>query len=210
MVYVRASQPNGFLEVSLKTVGSLAAWRWTLVLHHDWWRLLTAGFLHANPMHLALNCLVLKVIGDRVEKGGGPLLLCAVFLSTSAMGFAVHVLRSENPSIGASAGICGLLGLVLWWTLQGSPRPEVAEEMKRWAFLSGALVLLIFAGGLFATNVSASAHAGGFLMGLVSGAVLQGLGAEINFASAFLPREAGAPPVKPEHPFPRYNGPPEA
>ena len=87
-------------------------------IHHEYWRFLTAGFLHYDPTHLALNTLLLLLIGPTVERRAGTPWLLLIFLSgslTSCIGvFVKHLLwPSQGVSLGASGGMFALLGAAL-------------------------------------------------------------------------------------------------
>jgi membrane associated rhomboid family serine protease len=78
----------------------------------DWWRLLTAAFLHIGPVHLLLNMLALLVFGSELERRLGRWRFLALYL-LSALGGAVAIQLFGNPvgSVGgASTAIYGLLG----------------------------------------------------------------------------------------------------
>ncbi len=98
----------------------------------EWQRMLTCGFLHVGPTHLALNLLGLWILGGRVERAWGALpvliqfLICLV-VSSSLLTWLTF-LKPGEPEVfaGASGGIMGLLG-GLWGHLavgrfrQGTP-----------------------------------------------------------------------------------------
>ena len=52
-------------------------------IHHEYWRLLTAGFLHYDLTHFALNTLLLLLVGPVVERRAGTAWLLLIFLSGS-------------------------------------------------------------------------------------------------------------------------------
>ena len=92
--------------------------KWALfgpaVAHGDWYRLITAGFLHANLIHLGLNMLILWLVGSQLENVlGGARYLLLYFVSLLA-GSAGALL--QNPlgfTVGASGAIFGLFGALL-------------------------------------------------------------------------------------------------
>lgn len=88
------------------------------VLHGHVWQILTYSFLHADPMHLLLNLLVLAFVGTDVESvwGRRKLLLYYFYCTTMAGLFYLMVqflvsnpLYLSLPMVGASGGIYGLL-----------------------------------------------------------------------------------------------------
>ncbi len=87
-------------------------------LDHEYWRLITFGFLHYNLTHVLLNTVLLLLVGPIVERRAGTAWLLLIFLSASvASGAGIlfkHLLwPSQGASIGASGGLFGLLGAAL-------------------------------------------------------------------------------------------------
>jgi rhomboid protease GluP len=98
-------------------------------IHHEYWRLFTAGFLHYDLTHLALNTLLLLLVAPVVEHRAGLAWLLLIFLSgsvASCIGMLVkHLLwPSQGVSLGASGGLFALLGagLVLVFRLHSQSR----------------------------------------------------------------------------------------
>ena len=98
-------------------------------IHHEYWRLLTAGFLHYDLTHIVLNTLLLLLVGPVVERRAGTAWLLLIFLSgsvASCIGMLVkHLLwPSQGVSLGASGGLFALLGaaLVLVFRLHSQSR----------------------------------------------------------------------------------------
>ena len=85
------------------------------VANGEWYRLLTAMFLHASPAHIGLNMLSLWWIGVPVEARLGRLRYLLTYLAcgigASAVSFA-FMGRYAAPSVGASGAIFGLLGVL--------------------------------------------------------------------------------------------------
>jgi membrane associated rhomboid family serine protease len=87
-------------------------------LDHEYWRLLTFGFLHSNLTHLLLNSLLLLLAGPAVERRAGARWVLLVFLAASvASGIGILVKHqlwpSPGASVGASGGMFGLLAAAL-------------------------------------------------------------------------------------------------
>jgi membrane associated rhomboid family serine protease len=78
----------------------------------EWWRLISAAFLHFGPIHLALNMLALLVFGSQLELQLGRLRFAAVYL-LSILGGAAAIQLFAAPNVfaaGASTAIWGLMG----------------------------------------------------------------------------------------------------
>ncbi|MFD7917969.1 rhomboid family intramembrane serine protease [Streptomyces sp. NPDC059740] len=82
------------------------------VAEGEWWRLLTAVFLHQEIPHIALNMLSLWWIGPSLEAALGRVRYLALYLLAGLGGSALsYLLAAQNqPSLGASGAIFGLLG----------------------------------------------------------------------------------------------------
>ncbi|KAJ4812606.1 Rhomboid-like protein [Rhynchospora pubera] len=91
------------------------------------WRLLTATFLHANPIHLMANYYALNSLGPTVELSYGPHLFLGIYFSSALSGSLMSYLFNPSVSIGASGAIFGLAGATLvysWWHRKESDRAK--------------------------------------------------------------------------------------
>jgi membrane associated rhomboid family serine protease len=84
-------------------------------IHHEYWRLLTAGLLHYDVTHFALNTLLLLLVGPVVERRAETVWVLVIFLGGSLVSFAGILLKhvfwpSQGVSLGASGGLFALLG----------------------------------------------------------------------------------------------------
>ena len=85
------------------------------VAYGEVWRLLTAGFLHAQPpfgfLHIAFNAYVLYLLGQTLEGALGRWRFLLVFLLAVAGGSAIAMLlQPATYVVGASGGVFGLMG----------------------------------------------------------------------------------------------------
>lgn len=78
----------------------------------QWWRLITAGFLHIGPLHLAMNMVALWVIGKDLELLLGRVRFGAIYAVSLVGGnVAVFLFGAPNgPVAGASTAVFGLIG----------------------------------------------------------------------------------------------------
>jgi len=98
-------------------------------IHHEYWRLITAGFLHYDLTHLVLNTFLLLLIGPVVERRAGVAWLLLIFLTASVASFVGILIKhqlwpSQGVSLGASGGVFAVLGaaLVLVFRLRSQNR----------------------------------------------------------------------------------------
>ena len=154
-----------------------------LVLHGQWYRLLTATFVHVGLIHLATNMWCLWNLGLLGEPLLGPLGLVAVYMLTGIAGNLLslgwNVLMRDYISVGAGAsgavfGIAGILIVLLSNHKLPIPVYEL-KRLRRSVIQFAALNLII---GLSTAivpvgiRIDNSAHLGGFLFGLALGVPL--------------------------------------
>lgn len=132
------------------------------VAQGEYWRLLTAAFLHGGLVHIALNMYALYLFGPFVEQTVGRWRYIATYI-TLAIGSSVCVYVLEDPltpTIGASGAVFGLFGLALIFLIRTRQS------------ITGMLVLLAVNGFISLGNgISWQGHLGGFLTGLALGLV---------------------------------------
>ena len=126
----------------------------------EWWRLITAAFLHASLIHLGMNMLVLWFIGAPVEQAIGRGRFLAIYMVSGLAGSAGAIIFSPNAvTVGASGAIFGILGAAL-----------VLEAQK--TYVLGGQALGLIAVNLVLTfaipNISVGGHVGGLIGGALS------------------------------------------
>ncbi|HZO46351.1 MAG TPA: rhomboid family intramembrane serine protease [Xanthobacteraceae bacterium] len=133
----------------------------------EYWRMITAGFLHANPLHILGNMLCLIIWGGPLEKRLGSLYFTVVYAAGLVGGaIASHISHGATPflSVGASGAISALLGALLALQLIGRIRLD-------WSFFVVNISLNI-ALAIGISRIDWGAHLGGFLAGMVACACL--------------------------------------
>lgn len=137
----------------------------------EWWRLVTATTLHVDVAHLASNLASgFLLVGLAMGLFGPGLALLGVSLAGAGGNLLAWCWR-DHPyhGLGASGVVMGALGLLaahslLHWRKQRRPAREW------WQGLAGSVFLFILMGTSPDSDVLA--HAGGFVCGLVLGALL--------------------------------------
>ena len=77
----------------------------------EYWRLVTAGFLHAGPFHLLTNMLALWILGSIVEPALGKWRFGLIyFVSLLCGSFGALLLSPDSLTVGASGAVFGLMG----------------------------------------------------------------------------------------------------
>jgi membrane associated rhomboid family serine protease len=136
-----------------------------LVDHGDWWRLITATFLHASIWHIAFNMYALWWLGSVIEGAIGSVRFALLYVASGLAGSAgALVLDPTKPVVGASGAIFGILGagLILEWRASGRLIGGFATMLL--------LNLAITFG--FSSFISVGGHVGGLIGGVVGTTVI--------------------------------------
>jgi rhomboid protease GluP len=156
-----------------------------LILGGQWWRLVTAIFVHVGLIHIGTNMWCLWNLGMLGEPLLGPVGLFATYLITGIAGnllsLAVNVWLGDHGSVGAGAsgavfGIAGILIVLL--SNYRLPIPVVELKRLRKSVIQFAILNLIIGGATILpvfgsiVRIDNSAHIGGFLSGLALGPAL--------------------------------------
>jgi rhomboid protease GluP len=129
------------------------------IINGQWWRLVTAGFLHAGVFHILMNSWVLFDLGSQAEQVFGTARYLVIYLLSSVCGFYVSLLLSPATlSIGASAAACGLIGAMLAFGYRSGSR-------FIWSFYLRWIAMIAVIGLLPGFNIDNAAHFGGFAAG---------------------------------------------
>jgi membrane associated rhomboid family serine protease len=123
----------------------------------EWYRMLTAAFLHQQIWHLALNMFALWILGSALEPVLGRWRFTALYLLSAFGGSAASLATSNVVSFGASGAVFGLMG-ALFVVLRRFGRDVSAVLV----ILAVNLVL-----GFVVPGIDWRAHLGGLLTGAV-------------------------------------------
>lgn len=135
-----------------------------LVAAGEWWRLVTAGFLHIGPLHIAFNMLALWVLGRDMETVLGRGRFLAVYL-ISLLGGSAAVMLFYAPLqsvAGASGAVFGLMG-------------GLAVALRRMKAPVGQVIGLIVVNVVISVvipGISLIGHLGGLVVGAAATAAL--------------------------------------
>lgn len=138
----------------------------------EWWRILTATFIHVGIIHLVLNMWVLATAGPLVERMVGNIGFVLLYLVAGLGGSLASLWW--NPmlvSAGASGAIFGIYGALLGLLLRAHGSiPAQALTRLRSSGLGFLGYNLIF--GMMQRNIDSAAHVGGLAAGFLCGLVL--------------------------------------
>jgi membrane associated rhomboid family serine protease len=157
-----------FSGISGQVLVRLGAKFGPLIAAGQWWRLVTAMFLHAGLLHIGFNLWCLFDLGPEVESLFSTPKFIVLYLVTGIFGFIVSLFWSPfGISIGASGAILGLIGILIGASFHhGQLGKEYRSQLWRW-------VIYIFAFALIpGLSIDNAAHIGGLISGLALGYVI--------------------------------------
>ena len=134
---------------------------------NEWWRLVTAMFLHAGLIHIGFNMMSLMQFGPALEEVYGSSRYLFLYVVTGAFGFLVSAVTGHF-SLGASGALLGLVGATLAITTKRGGA-YMRELRSRLVTSVAILFVLGFSGFMAMDNF---AHGGGLLAGFVLGKLL--------------------------------------
>ncbi len=157
-----------------------------IFVYHQWWRLVTAGFLHGGLFHILMNSWALFDLGAQVEEVYGTSRMIVLYFVSTVCGFFLSALMHPmGPSVGSSAGIFGLIGAMI--ALGVRHRSALGDHI-RGLYMRWAVYGLLF--GLL-PGMDNAAHIGGIAAGFcaayvaglprISGGVTETLWRVISF-----------------------------
>ncbi len=130
----------------------------------QWWRLVTAGFLHGGILHILMNMWVLFDLGVQVEEVYGTSRYLVIYLATTVAGFLASTYWSPSLSVGASAGLFGLIGAMIALGVRNrhsTMGAAVRAHYTQWAIWGVVIGLLP------GFRVDNAAHLGGLAAGFL-------------------------------------------
>ncbi|HEX8881356.1 MAG TPA: rhomboid family intramembrane serine protease [Candidatus Acidoferrum sp.] len=134
-----------------------------LLATNEWWRLVTAMFLHGGLIHIGFNMMALMQLGPALEELYGSARYFFLYVVTGAFGFLASA-AVGHFSIGASGALLGLVGLMLAIT---SKRGGTYMRELRSRLISSVAILFVL--GFMGMGIDNWAHGGGLAAGFLLG-----------------------------------------
>jgi membrane associated rhomboid family serine protease len=134
----------------------------SISIDHQYWRLLTAGFLHDGLFHILINMLSLYFVGAALEPAIGPVRFAAVYLASLFAGsFGALLFQPDVATVGASTAIFGIFGALI----------VVAHYrgISIWQSGLGFWLVLNLVFTFAYAGISIGGHLGGLIAGLIGG-----------------------------------------
>jgi len=128
------------------------------VAHGEWWRMLTAAFLHYGPLHLGMNMYGLYIAGSLLEQVIGRWRFLGLYIAAGIAGSAGALwLEPNGATAGASGAIFGVFGALF------------VLERRRHIATGGQIAALIVLNLVFTfavPGISVGGHIGGLIGGV--------------------------------------------
>ena len=145
---------------------------------HRWWTVLSAGWLHAGLLHIALNMLAVRQLVPAVAELFGPGRTVIIYVVAGACGFTastimgfllpgVPYIGGSQLTLGASAPIAGMIGALLYYG-----RRAGSTHVRTYATQSIMMMLLY---GFMIPVIDNWAHAGGVAGGYLASRLMDPL-----------------------------------
>jgi membrane associated rhomboid family serine protease len=129
------------------------------------WRIVTAGFLHVNVLHIAFNMFALFILGTLLEPAIGTPRFVGVYLVSLLAGSCGALLLSpDETTVGASGAIFGLMSAA-FIVARHRGLEQLASQIGFYVILN-----LIFTFGI--PGISIGGHLGGLIGGALAGLLI--------------------------------------
>jgi membrane associated rhomboid family serine protease len=137
----------------------------SVIAPHEWYRLVTAGFIHFGVIHIAFNMLLLFQLGNLLERAlGGTKLALIYFASLLAGSFGSLLIDNASVSGGASGAVFGLMA--------GAAVGLHRRGVNIFSTGIGTTLLLNIVLTFSINGISKGGHVGGAIGGTICGFVM--------------------------------------
>ncbi|MFC0473529.1 rhomboid family intramembrane serine protease [Halalkalibacter kiskunsagensis] len=138
-----------------------------LIIAGEWWRLLSAMFLHITFLHLFMNSIALFYLGGAVERMYGTSRFLIIYFLAGLTGSIASFAFNEQVAAGASGAIFGCFGALLYF---GTIYKKLFFRTMGKSVLTILAINLVF--GFVVPMVDNGAHIGGLLGGFLACAIV--------------------------------------
>jgi len=176
-LYSARAGDGGWTGIDGQTLFAFGAKFRDAIFAGQWWRLIVAGFLHGGMLHIFMNSWILFDLGAQVEEIYGNSRMLVIYFLATVCGFLASTFWSPNLSVGASAGLFGLIGAMIALTVR---YPTSVASAMRGLYVRWVLYMLVI-GLLPGLRIDTAAHIGGLAAGFGCG-YFAGLPSLVNTA----------------------------
>jgi membrane associated rhomboid family serine protease len=157
---------GGLGEIGIQTIYNTGG-LWGPAVHelHQWWRIVTSGFVHVSIFHIGFNMLLLYFMGRLLEPAIGWLRFTVLYFACLIAGSFVALWFSpDTVSAGASGAIFGVLGAT-FIIARGRQMEQIASQI-------GFLIIFNLVFTFAESGISVGAHVGGLVAGVLCGLLI--------------------------------------
>ncbi len=151
-----------------KVIEEGVLYRGGIAVEHQYWRLVTSGFLHENFLHIGFNMYLLYLLGQMLEPAIGSVRFAAVYVTSLLAGSLGALIATNAASLGASGAVFGLMGAIV-----------VELRARRLSVMEsgiGGLIVINLILSFSIANISVGGHIGGLIGGALAGVALRAAG----------------------------------
>jgi rhomboid protease GluP len=132
--------------------------------YQRWWTLVSAGYLHGGLLHIFFNMAAFRQLSALVVREYGTRRMFAIYTLGGVAGFVLSYLAGVGLTIGASAGVCGLVGAILYYgkSRGGAYGTALYKQVGLW-------VVIMFVFGFVVPGINNWGHGGGIAAGALLG-----------------------------------------
>ncbi|MCP3873844.1 MAG: rhomboid family intramembrane serine protease [Desulfobacteraceae bacterium] len=155
--------PLRFLSPSWKALKFLGASGTEPIIQlQTWWSLITANWLHGGILHIFINMMALRSVGPLIAEEFGTCRMFSIYTIGGIIGFIFSFYGNIQMTIGASSGLCGLVGAALFFgkSRGGQWGYLVYKEMAISVFILGVI-------GFLVPTINNWSHIGGLVGGIL-------------------------------------------
>ncbi|WP_296382269.1 rhomboid family intramembrane serine protease [Winogradskyella sp.] len=162
-----------------------------ILIHKEYLRLVSSGFLHADWMHLIFNIVSLFLFSALIENEIGPLYFLIIYFISLIGGnlFALYIHRNHGnySAIGASGAVSG----IIFTSIALYPGLGIGSIISPFTFPSWIYGILFVAYSIYGIktkrdNIGHEAHLGGAIIGLITALLIQPSAISKNYITILL------------------------
>jgi len=162
-IYSMKSGRGNAMNIDVRTLFDFGAKFGPAIGAGQWWRLVTAGFLHGGMVHILMNSWVLFDLGAAVEEIYGASRMLVIYFVSTVAGFYLSALwNPQVPSVGASAALFGMVGAML---ALGVRHRNPLGQAIRGVYMRYVIYMLLFS---LLPGIDMAAHIGGLIGGFAT------------------------------------------
>jgi rhomboid protease GluP len=130
--------------------------------YHRWWTLVSANYLHGGLLHIFFNLAAFRQLSAVVVREYGTSRMFSIYTLGGIAGFVISYLAGVRLTIGASAGVCGLVGAILYYgrSRGGLYGTTLYKQVGMW-------VIVMFVFGIVVPGINNWGHGGGIICGAI-------------------------------------------